>query len=825
MQEYLAKIRKHDKKQQLVKDHLVEVAELSMKFAKKIGLPLCGQVVGLAHDLGKYSSKFQIYIKVMNGLSEEGLPRKEETYHSTAGGQFITQKLESIATSIKLPKKRVILWLSQILSTCVICHHTGLCDYISTTKESPYLRRIKRPINESNYHDVLANGDKEILQKIESLLEDAIGEYNYLLEKLFKSKDENDRDGIIIYFYTGLLVRFLFSCLLDADRLSSANFEHTKLKLIRNYDKQLDWLFFVKKIEGYLDRINSANKISKVGEIRKEVSEYCLNAAKEKNGIFTLCVPTGGGKTLSSLRFAVQHAFHAQSKGVQVDRIIYIIPYTSIIEQNVQVAREVFGEEWVLEHHSNLNFSHCEDAETDQNYWKNQIYSENWDLPIVFTTSVQFLNSLFDGSNNSARRMHQLANAIIIFDEIQTLPIKMIHLFNNSINFLTKFCNSSIVLCTATQPALHIAPKMYGSLNSNELKNIINDSTSLFKNLRRVQIENYCRNEGWSIDEITNLVKEKLNECNDILIVTNTKKSANSLYNLLSKLTNIPTFHLSTNMCAAHRKQIIDLIKDKLNQEQPLICVSTQLIEAGVDIDFECVIRYLAGLDSIAQAAGRCNRNGKNQSLSPVVILNPKEENLDYLPDIKKGIDATKTILNEYNSKPQEFDYDLLSPKAIDKYYKYYYSDDRYVEMKYQVNLEMSTTLLDLLSTNTHMKADGEGVELIQKQAFQTAGESFKVIDAPTVGIIVPYDKESRNIISELCALSIECLAQKSKLLRKTQKYMVNVFPSDFFKLIDKGCIYEIQEGSNIYYLDERYYNQNYGITFEESNSMDFLNI
>ena len=411
--------------------------------------------------------------------------------------------------------------------------------------------------------------------------------------------------------------------------------------------------------------------------------------------------------------------------------------------------------------------------------WQCKLLAENWDAPVIFTTSVQCLESLFAGGTRGVRRLHSLSNAVIVFDEVQTLPIKTVHIFNNAVNFLIKQCGSTVVFCTATQPLLHTvdarkgAARLTGGPDGAEMAPRRDD---LFKSLRRVEVIDKRKNGGWVVTEIAQLICDEADEAGTVLSVVNTKTAARAVYSLCKRQID-DVYHLSTNMCPAHRTKTIDNIRARLSGETlksraPMVCISTQLIEAGVDVDFGSVIRYLAGLDSIAQAAGRCNRNGR-RPLGKVTIVNPSKESLDRLHEISIGKMTAERVLDEYRSDPAAFDCDLLSPKAMQRYYEYYFFN-RAHEMAYSVSskdIGHDDNLLNLLSVNTlSVEAYKRGNKctpiLSLRAAFKSAGNIFKVIDAPTEGIVVPYENEGRRIIGELCAVDDD-LGRTRKLLRQ----------------------------------------------------------
>lgn len=723
----------------------------------------------------------------------------------------------------------------QALSAAIISHHSrsGILDFINLQGGSPFLTRITKPDRESHLNESLAQADTSIIEQIESAL-----------DALFTSKEEKQRIGAIrkelgqelFPFHMAVYTRFLFSCLLDADRINTIDFEDPSKAELRNLTARPDWTTLLEKFE---DHIQQFPGNSRINNIRARISEDCRKAARRPERIFTLPVPTGGGKTLASLRFALHRA--AGEKTHPVDRIIYILPYTTIIEQNAEEVREILGKTAVLEHHSNLS--------AEQDTRANRILSENWDAPVVFTTMVQFLDALYSAGTKAARRMHQMGNAILIFDEIQCLPIKTIHIFNNALNFLTTQANSTAVLCTATMPLLDKVSTEFGHLRIPGNSSIINNGASLSQELRRTEIINKIRPEMWSNEDIATLALEQQSLHQSVLIVCNTKDSARNLFDRIKKETRHLVVHLSTNMCPAHRQRKIALIRQTIAPQnpKPLICISTQLIEAGVDLDFGCVIRSLAGLDSVIQAAGRCNRHGHHKEMKPVFVLNFSEEILPQgLKEIKVGQEITERVFREYQANPDRFDNSLLSEAAMSLYYKYYFFD-RAALMTYGVisgpkpdhkktEISQDTNLIDLLGNNGKARkeciergADKSPLELPLHQAHSTAAEAFRVIDAPAQGILVPYQSDTQDG-SELISRLAECynnesipLPEKIKRHKQAQKFTVNAFPNIIRKLHEARAISEIHPGSGIFELAPAHYSDDYGASLEATGEANII--
>ena len=492
--------------------------------------------------------------------------------------------------------------------------------------------------------------------------------------------------------------------------------------------------------------------------------------------------------------------------------------------------REILGEDWVLEHHSNL--------EPEKQSWQDKLLSENWDKPIVFTTMVQFLDAWFGGGTRGARHIHPMTNAVLIFDEIQTLPVKCVHLFCNVLNWLTTFGKSTAVLCTATQPLLgksgvqnfsedkreSIAARGLLKLSENaEIMGKHQDLDKLFADLSRVEIRFNEKIGGWNVEEAGEFLLEQFQTASSCLFIVNTKKWAQELYQYC-KAQNVPSealFHLSTNQCAAHRKAIFDTIKARLENKQPVVCISTQLIEAGVDISMACVIRALGGLDSIAQAAGRCNRHGEKDGKGQVYVLNLQEPDFTrFLPDIQAGKTHAERVFRDFTGQ------DILQPGAMKRYFEYYFYQ-RSDEMSYSVKNSTTGSLLDWLSDNA-LNPYGEKNNKRSKplpllmQSFKSAGRAFQTIDAPTHAVIVPYG-EGAELIAKLCGEWDPKEMYDAK--KKSQRYSVNVFPNVWDKLQKENALHETIEGSGIYYLNERYYNDEFGLSLDETSEMTFYDL
>lgn len=819
---YIAHVRKADGQPQSLQTHLTETSEIAKLLAAKLDLEQEGELLGLMHDFGKYSHKFQKYIHDETGLfnpdldDEESTPNGSKVDHSTAGAQWVYRELRKFGAEQGIGEL-----FGQMLGLCVASHHgEGLIDCLDGEGNPKWIERFNKTDELTHLAECEQNADEVVQQKAHELAgENLIRNLLKAVKLILSDSTTNDK---IKEFYLGCLTRFLFSCLIDADRINSSDFEREAQKEVRRLTEKPDWQMAIDQVEAKLAGFQNRYPID---EIRRRISSDCLKRAVDPQGIYTLTVPTGGGKTLASLRYALHHA-----QKHNLDRIIYIIPYTSIIDQNAQVVREILGEDWVLEHHSNL--------EPEKQSWQDKLLCENWDKPIVFTTMVQFLDAWFGGGTRGARHIHPMTNSVLIFDEIQTLPVKCVHLFCNVLNWLTKFGKSTAVLCTATQPLLgelglqNFPEDKRGAITARgllrlpenaEIMGKYQDLDKLFADLSRVEIRFNEKSGGWNVEEAGTFLLEQFQTTPSCLFIVNTKKWAQELYQYCQKQ-NVPPealFHLSTYQCAAHRKAIFDTIKARLKNKEPVICISTQLIEAGVDISMACVIRALSGLDSIAQAAGRCNRHGEKKGKGQVWVLNLQEQDFTrILPDIQAGKTHAERVFRDFAGQ------DILQPEAMKRYFEYYFYQ-RSDEMLYSVKNSATGSLLDWLSDNA-LNPYGEKNNKRSKllpllmQSFKSAGRAFQAIDAPTHAVIVPYG-EGAGLIAKLCGEWDPKEMYDAK--KKAQRYSVNVFPNVWDKLQKENALHETIEGSGIYYLDERYYNDEFGLSLDETSEMTFYDL
>jgi len=704
--------------------HLANVAHLAAAFASPFGGDEWAHLAGLWHDLGKYSNEFQ------RKLYGETL----KVVHSEAGGHWASLKG----------------WrgVDQILSWLIMGHHAGLADFSPDKTGAKALEPKMRNPEASN--GILRNVPPSILEQ------------EIPAQPAMFSDRENFPDQ-------AFFIRMLYSCLVDADYLDTEAFMNPKKGEAR-VDSVPNLEVLLKKFDRYMLRFEDAKGV--VNECRADVLAQCRTAASRR-GVFSLTVPTGGGKTLASLAFALRHAVE---HGKQ--RIIYVIPYTSIIEQTAKEFRKISGfEDAVLEHHCNM----VDVDEDDEEYKRSRLATENWDAPIVVTTSVQFFESLYANRSSRCRKLHNIADSIVIFDEAQCLPPAFLRPCVFAIRELSRHYGVTPVLCTATQPVLDKKESFDFKFKEGfeRVNEIIENPDQLSRQLERVRVERLCDLKPVSYPE---LAKEILKEGHSVLCILNRKADARELAERLPKE---QTIHLSTNMCAEHRFQTLETIFKRLgSDEEPLYVISTSLVEAGVDLDFPVVYRALAGLDSIAQAAGRCNREGE-LDFGRTVVFMPEQQPLYVKPAASLAIDYLRPDRIER----------IFLPKTFRKYF------DKYFFMKGTDALD-EEDIRELLPKKT------------EEICFQTAAEKFRLIDNDwQVALIVPFGG-SAALIDQL----MEEPWNARKICRKLQRYTVSVPRNAFNALLDGDYAKAVEGFEGLHYLHvKQLYDDRFGFTAPDS--------
>ena len=791
--------------------HLEGVALLAQRFASTVGLGHIAYVCGILHDLGKYSNAFKSYLKrSLGGISTH----RGEVPHAWEGALIVLERFG---------KDYSTMGLADILANIIASHHGGLTDMIIDAE-----RGI--PLRVDTHAKAHADQFQDIVESQEAAALLAGLDWNAAKEEFHALRQVIGKSPFALH----LSVKFIYSCLVDADRCNAAG--------IGGLEESPVWNDMERCLNARLAKFtdDKDKNRSPLDDVRASISNQCAEQAVRSPGVFTLSVPTGGGKTLSSLRFAIRHA---RANGLK--RIVYVIPYLSIIDQTAREFRDIFGEgadDWILEHHSNFILS-SDDESCEKRY---ELGTQRWDSPIVLTTMVQFLETIASNRASDLRKFHNMMEAVFIFDEVQALPVHCIHLFTQTVNFLSTIGKSSVVLCTATQPHLNTVERPIRLSDSPSLVSLDESQKKLFKrtNLVNLTWEN-DKERTWTCEEIASLAQSKIAEGLSTLVILNTKAEAEAVFTAAS-VSETRKFFLSTRLCSAHRLDILAKIRVILKAREecpegetpPILCVSTQLVEAGVDVSFDCVIRAEAGLDSIVQAAGRCNRHGKSPRLGEVIIVRvaDDEERLANLPDIQCGKELTDRVLN------REISGDLNS--TLDLYYKYRFGLDSqkkkmdhlvWITSNHDKNADMPDgTILDWLGLNRSARAaykhshDGNSYPGLAT-AFQTAAEHFSVIEGYHIGVVVPYKRPGQesvvnNLVSDfkktrdwlLEARDRETITAifriRSRILRRLQQYTISIYANQESAIKDASELVD----DTFYFLSQDHYDTVLGLTQQQ---------
>ena len=776
--DYIAHVRSSDRAIQTVKEHLLDAQELAEKWGNSLRISkVCG-LAALLHDLGKYSDAFQDYIR--RATAGEKVTRGEVD-HATAGGRLLFDMLKGTSVTKQL--------LAEIVSNAIISHHGNLHDYVSG-EESPFLRRVEMKTLEE-YELCKYRFFDEVMS--ESDLNRYVESAHLEMLEYFKRIGQNTS-------VCTFLTKFIFSVLLDADRTNTRQFETNQPE----YTLMSDFTVYMKRLEDYISHLGKKTSATPINLLRQQMSNQCREHAKQPSGIYTLSIPTGGGKTLASLRYALDHSilYHKQ-------RIIYVVPFTTIIEQNAQVTRDVLNTQEVVEHHSNVIRSDNVSDDEINLQAKLNLAKDNWDAPIIFTTMVQYLNTFYAKGNRNTRRMHHLSDAVIIFDEVQKVPTKCVSLFNESLNYLKTGMNTSVLLCTATQPALDFVKRRL--VNDGE---IISNLPMVSDSFKRTEIEVLV--EEYDTEKLSVLLQDRAAEHKSILVILNTKPVVRKLYeSLKTTFQEEELFHLSTSMCAAHRKDLLKTITERLKENQRVVCISTQLIEAGVDVSFPCVIRSYAGLDSIAQAAGRCNRHGELE-ISTVYVVNHIEEDVSKLTDIEKGQQIVKRMVVDLKRDSSAYDGNLLSPAAMRRYFTEFYQV-RESELDYPIKTGqcLAPMLFEMSKSN-----DVNNPLLTARH--RTVADHFQVIDQATTDVLVPYTKQGAELIAHLNGdISWE---QARQWLKESQQYSIGLYAHEIQSLERTDSLMTLLDGQ-VLALHESAYDEQFGLNLSQDSEMQNLMI
>lgn len=724
-----------------LREHLASVAGLASEFSSKFDASAWGHLAGLWHDLGKYRGGFQTYIRQANGVDAhiEGRVGGRDKTHSAAGALWAQEHLQSIAEKHGAAAARVLSYL-------IAGHHAGLDNWFGGLNDRLNSTDARREFAEA----VEAQPPGDILRP-------------GCPSPALAAMPVDDRDGRPPGAFA-LWTRMLFSCLVDADFLDTERFFDGVVTDARQGFPSLGALNDL--LDRHLaDKLNAlraqGEDDSPVNRFRADVLRQCREKAAFAPGVFTLTVPTGGGKTLSSLAFALRHVV-AHGKR----RVIYAIPYTSIIEQTAKIFRDIVGDDNVVEHHSNVESGDSEETH------RSRLACENWDAPLVVTTNVQLFESLLARKTSRCRKLHNIVGSVIVLDEAQLLPVEFLQPILDVLGLLVRDYGVTVLFCTATQPALtkrdsfDPTHRMRG-FDESKVTEIIDDVPSLYAGLKRVRVyspPNLDSPQNWAA------IGKEIARHDAVLVIVNRRKDAADLYRLLSSDHAEGLYHLSALMCAQHRTEILARVRCALDQRRalgmkgqtayPVRVVSTQLVEAGVDLDFPVVYRAMAGLDSIAQAAGRCNREGRLDTGTMHVFIPPTQPP----PGLLRQAAIECTVL----WKQLPADADPIDLALFPSYFRRLYSQD-----------------LDKKRICEALRVGRDG-----DVRFRDAAEWFRLIDDKDgVPVVIRYagDGDASQVNARIGMLEAE--GPHRWLMRKLQRYTVTIYRHDAERLLRQGDI------------------------------------
>lgn len=752
-----------------VAEHTKKTVFLCGEKGRRCGLARVMALCAIYHDMGKEKDSFSTYI-----LADEKVRRKLKgtISHASTGAKYIHERYHDSLGDVKGSAKIMV----EMISYAIAAHH-GMFDCVDADHNDIFFAKLNKV---DDYDEAYCNAKQDYLSEYdeERIFREAAEEFDFCWNRikelfgrlkplLLSGHNINAKEAMedCRLYLLACLQRLILSILIDSDWEATSDFmnnvdvlskpaAYNTKDIFRQAGRNFEAYMQEKQKRIELSRLSDQERV--IYEARNSLQEECRRFGQYPAGIYCLPIPTGGGKTLGSLAYALEYCrLHPET-----ERVIYVSPYISITEQNAQVFREAIGEDdWILEHHSSVI---RKEEGTGEDYRSNitSRFDINWEELFICTTFVQLMNTLFSDKGESIRRMHRLVNAVVIIDEVQSMPVKCIHTFNYMCNFLNAVCNTNIILCTATQPTLAEAkcPICY-----SKPKYMIENAADWFYKFERVKITTPEADSRYSIESLAEEIAGRTVNCRSILVVLNTKSAVRSLYDRL-KARGIPAEYLTTNLCAEHRSDKIKNIKEILEKKQEtIVVVSTNLIEAGVDISFAYVYRSMAGLDSVAQAAGRCNRNGELES-GMIHLIDLEGENAGNMTELQQNIRATESVIWQYKDSATQDS--LLMPKWMDVFYKnvYFNASD-----KMNFPLEgLDRSILELLSRGFRPKEKKN----LMNQAYKTAGQQYRVIDDDSFGVIVPYKKGAKII--EAIQNAVDPAGLKA-YIRQAQRYTVNV--------------------------------------------------
>lgn len=820
---------------QSVKEHSIQVATLAANKLASIGLYHVGYLAGILHDIGKLMEHFQNYLWSAVETGQKYFIYSKPV-HSTQSVVFIHNRWGKLTTDF------FTILTTEILEIATGGHH-GIFNILNADGEN--ILAVKENREEGLYmSEVESNIEENLLpfscldELFEKAKKEVVDWFNKICEvQGLRTASKNSYKRLEFLFYTAMLARVVLSAVMDADKQDTITFmqsvpeSYTELTEARVNDALKIYTAYMKNKE--------ENSEGRLNEVRASILNKAIKFANRDDigtEIRRMDVPTGGGKTLTSLGYALHYAKNHNKR-----RIIYVIPYMSIIEQNSEEIRKSLGNSvTILEHHSNATGKINDEGEL-QEY---KTIAGTWGSDIIVTTQVQFMNTFFKAATPNIRRLNALIDSVIILDEVQTMPIKCLGLFNSTMNFLKDVCNCEIVLSSATMPCFEddYLPLKISKRNS-EIVVLTEEEKAVFK---RTKFENLV-NFAWTTDTAVRRINQLAKEDNSVLMVCNLRSQVRQIYSAYVEQYGAEgVYFLTTDLCTKHRMRVIDEIKERLSQGLRTVCITTALVECGVDFSFNTAIRCALGMDNIVQTAGRCNRNGENKVLGKVYVVQLADENLN-IPALYPMLDKRRAMFNALNMTNS-----INNSELVTNYFRYLHSLNTWTEptafqrkMKYEVTVksmeeicrdtetrskfeckitpEIDATIYDWFAVSPYRRRLNSKVsegnpkgKLLEQQLiaapYRDISAAFNMIEEDTVSVIVKYDAECIKYIEELREADMEqAMSKLLELCNRGHRYAVDVFRSEIKKLEAEGAVEQIGD-LDMYILKDGYYDEKMGL-------------
>ena len=760
---------------QATPEHCRNTAALTSKRLACVCLSRAGYLVGLTHDMGKMTVDFAKYMgAIMSGKSV----RRGSVIHSFAAARFFLERFHSTDSFSSFRDMT-----AELLAYSTGAHH-GLFDCMDQKHRSGFFRRMTwdtKLYREASREFQLQCAD---LNEIDTLFAEAHQELAPIYQWINSQSNEEE-----IFFYLGLLARLLLSAVIEGDRFDTAQYMRCEISSISPEPRKILWPRLLARMERQLDMPLQSVPILQ----SRQIFSYLAKEASEESGcVYRLSMPAGNTRTCCALYFALTRAARYENS-----RIIFTSPSLTLSEQNSRLLQTCVDDDaLILEHYSDV----LRDKPNGDELLSSELLCENWEADLIVTSLEQLLNTLFDGRTSCIRRFQALCGSILIIDEFQAVPLRMLSLFNLAINFLTHVCKATVVLCSAVQPCMQAAA--HPLLSSP--RELFPCGLKTWGPFRQTQLLDAG---ALRLKEIPNFIRSKMERTGSLLVICNLKTQAQFLYQQL-KHDGYAVFHLSAGMCQAHRRDIQRLLKTALKAHSKggpnVLCISTSVMESGTGFFFDSAIRLTAGMEHAVLTAGQCRRNAAYSGMSSVFLLNCSDENLGRLREIQNAKTASLQLLSAFRRNPERFNNDLASNLSLTYYYRNLYESMAKGAQDYPT--EDGSFLFDLLSVNDRYTAGQPNTECFGlRQAFALAGRTFRVFDQKTVDVLVPYG-HGKELIDRLSSLTMpQDFKQLKDLLQKAGSFSISVYQSQQEWLKKQGALTAYKDGA-ILVLDSGFY-------------------